>query len=120
MRAGERLPEHHADCPDVAGGRALLAREPLGRDVRERARHVADRRQGLGLREGREAEVEQPHRDAVLGHEHVRRLHVAVDDAALVRVREPLEQLRAGLDGSASPSSFERCTSRNVRPGAYS
>ena len=44
MLAGERLPEHHPDRPDVGGGRRGLGREPLGRDVGERPRDVADLR----------------------------------------------------------------------------
>ncbi len=99
MPPRERLPEHHAHGPDVAGGGSLLACEPLRRDVRERAGDVADGGQGLGLGEGREAEVEQPHGDRwVVGDQHVGRLHVAVDDPAAVRVREPLRELGAGLD----------------------
>ena len=61
--------------------------------------HVADRGQRLGLVELREAEVEQAHGDpVVVGEQHVRRLDVAMDDAAAVRVREPVEDLRGGLD----------------------
>jgi len=99
MSAGEGFPEHHAHGPHVGGGRSLLAGEPLGRDVRERARDVAHRCQGLGLREGGEAEVEEADADAgAVGEHDVRRLHVAVDDPAAVRVREPLRELGAGLD----------------------
>ena len=99
MLAGERLPEQDADSPDVARRAGLLAAQPLGRDVRERARHVADRRQRLGLVELREPEVEQAHRDAVaLGQQHVRGLHVAVDDPAPVRMCKAVEDLRRRLD----------------------
>ncbi len=102
MRAGERLPEHHADRPDVGGGGRLLAEQPLGRDVAERAGDVADRGQRVELGHLREPEVEQPHVDLVaLGEQHVRRLDVAVDDPAPVRVRERLEHLRGDLDRAA-------------------
>ena len=77
-------------------------REPLRRDVGERAGHVADRGQRVGLVELGEAEVEQPDRDArPFLDEHVRRLHVPVDDPEPVRVREGVEDLRGGLDGVA-------------------
>ena len=96
--AGERLPEQDPDGPDVARGAGLLAAQALGGDVGERAGDVADGRQRLGLVELGEPEVEQAHRDpVVLGEEHVRRLDVAVDDPAAVRMREPVEDLRRGL-----------------------
>ena len=102
-RLGERLPQHHADRPDVGGRGRLLAVQALGRDVGERAGHVAARRQRVELGHLREPEVEQAHVDGRvgLGQQHVRRLHVAVDDPAPVRVRERVEQLRGDLDGAA-------------------
>ena len=89
-----------ADRPDVRRRAAGLAvHEPLRRDVGERAGHVAGGRQRLLLGELGEPEVEQPHRDvAAFREQHVRGLHVTVDDPALVGVREPLEHLRGGLD----------------------
>ena len=102
MLARERLPEHHADGPDVAGRRSLLTAQALGRDVRERPRDVSDVRQRVGLVELGEAEVEQLDRDlGALLDEHVRRLHVAMDDPARVGVREPVQHLRGRLDGVA-------------------
>ena len=99
MPSGERLPEHHADRPDVRGRRRLVAREPLRRDVRERPGDVSLRGQRLGLGHAREPEVEEPHRDAVaVGEQDVRRLHVAVEDPGGVRVREAVADLRARLD----------------------
>ena len=98
MSARERLPEHHADAPDVARAGRLLAREPLRRDVRERSRHVAGRGQRLGLVHAGEPEVQQPDGDAIgVREQDVRRLDVAVDDSARVRVRERVEHLRRGL-----------------------
>ena len=102
MLAGERLPQQDADSPDVARGTGLLSAQPFGRDVRQRARNVADGGQRLGLVELREPKVEQAHRDAVaLGQQHVRRLHVPVDDAARVGVCESVEDLSGRLDGLA-------------------
>ena len=99
MAAGECLPEDHADRPHVASLRRLLPGEPLGRDVRERAGNVADGGQRVRLVELREPEVEHPHGDVVgVLHQHVRRLDVAMDDSAPVRVREPVEHLRGDLD----------------------
>ena len=99
MLAGERLPEQDPDAPDVAGSARLLAAQPLGRDVGERAGHVADRGQRLRLVELGQAEVEQAHRDAVvLGEQDVRRLDVPMDDSAAVGVREAVEDLRRRLD----------------------
>ena len=104
MLARERFPEQDPDRPDVARRAGLLAAEALRGDVGERAGDVADGGQRLGLVELGESEVEQPHRDAVvLGEEHVRRLDVAMDDPAAVRVREPVEDLGRGLDGLAVP-----------------
>ena len=49
--------------PDVGRGRRGAAVQPLGRDVGERARDVAERGQRVELRHLRETEVEQPHVD---------------------------------------------------------
>ena len=50
MLAGERLPEQHADRPDVGRRGRRLAVQPLGRDVRERAGNVAERRSACRTR----------------------------------------------------------------------
>ena len=119
MPAGERLPEHRPDRPDVGGRPAGLAvHEPLGRHVGERPGHVAGRGQRLLLGQLREAEVEQPRRDALaFGEQDVRRLHVAVDDPARVRVRETLEHLGGRLDRGASFSSPARSACAHRLPG---
>ena len=99
MPAGQRLPEHDADRPDVGSRFARLAVQPLGRHVGQRPRHVAGRGELLLVRELRETEVEQADRDLLaLRDQDVRGLHVAVDDPAPVRVRERLEHLRRRLD----------------------
>ena len=98
MTACERLPEQHADGPDVRGRRRGVAPEPFRRDVRERSRNVAGRGQRLRLRQARKAEVQQADRSVLGREQNVRRLDVAVDDAAYMCVREPLEHLRRGFD----------------------
>ncbi len=92
--AGQSLPQHHADGPDVASLGRLLAGEPLGGDVGKGSRHVADRRERVGLVELREPEVEELHGDrrALFDHD-VRRLHVTVDDPLAMRVGQGVEHL---------------------------
>ena len=99
MVSGKRLPEEHADGPDVRRRCGGLAAETLRRDVRERARHVAGSSQGLGLRQACEPEVEEPHGHPVAVREQdIGRLDVAVDDPPCVRVRETLEHLHGCFD----------------------
>ena len=101
MAAGERLPEEHADRPDVGGAGGVLAGQPLRGDVGERPGHVADGGEGVGVLELGEPEVEQLHGDLVAVLEHdVGRLDVAVDDALGVGVGERFEHLGGGLDGA--------------------
>ena len=98
-RPRERLPQHHADRPDVRSRRRLAAREPFRRDVRKRSGYIAGLGQRLGLGHLREPEVEHPRRDPVAVHEEdVRGLDVAVEDSGGVGVGEPVADLRAGLD----------------------
>ena len=98
---GERLPEQDPDRPHVRGGAGLVPMQPLRRDVRERAGHVADGRERVGVGHQGQPEVEEPHRDAVLlGEQHVRRLHVAVNDPARVCEGETFEHLRGRFDGA--------------------
>ena len=101
MPACERLVEQHCDRPHVARGTGGFAVQSLRRDVRKRSRHVAGGCQRLTLRKACEAEVEDSHGDAVtfVGEQHVRGLHVAVDDAPLVRVGKSVEYLSGGFDG---------------------
>ncbi len=77
--AGEHLPEHHAQGPDVAPPIDVLELELLGGHVGVLALHGAQ----LGLvelvpRRG-DAEIDDAHR-AVVEDEEVRGRHVAVDD----------------------------------------
>ena len=96
MASRERLPEQYAHRPDVRGRTRCFAAKALGRDVRERAGDVAYGRERLVLVHHGEAEVEElDARVRAVREEDVRRLHVAVDDAVRVRVRKPVENLRA-------------------------
>ena len=99
MPSRERLPQHHADCPDVGRLRRIAAGEPLGRDVRERSRDVARLGQRLGVGHLREPKVEHARRHPVAVREQdVRGLDVAVQDPGRMCVREAVADLRAGLD----------------------
>ena len=98
MAAGQPFPEQHTDRPHVGGRAGLLPTQALGRDVRQRPRDVADRRQRLLLAHEREPEVEQLHAHAGrFGEEHVRGLHVAMDDSLRMGVRQTVEDLRRRL-----------------------
>jgi hypothetical protein len=99
MTAGEGFPEQDADGPDIRRRAGVLPPEPLRRDVRQRAGHVAGCGEGVGFVEEGEPEVEQADRDTLLvGEQHVRRLDVAVHDPARVRVCEAFEDLGRRLD----------------------
>ena len=123
MPARECFPEHHAHRPDVGGLCRLLPGEALGRDVGERPRHVALRREGLRLLDLGEPEVEHTDRDvSSLREQHIRRLDVPVDDPTRVRVRECLEHLSRRLDGGAvvelsAAESLAEGASRDVLVG---
>ena len=115
MLADERLPQQHAHCPHIARGSGVATSKPLGRDVRERSGHIADGRQGVGLVELGQAEVEQPDRDRRRHlDEDVRWLHVAVDDPDPVGVCERVQDLGRGLDRVtvAELPAAERLTQR--------
>ena len=114
----QRLPQQHADRPHVALRGRVAAVEALGGDVGERARHVADGREGVCAVELREAEVEQADREFVaILDEDVRGLDVAMDDAGAMRVRERVEDLGRDLDGIAigERSGADRLTERPAR-----
>ena len=65
-----------------------------------------------------EPEVEELDLDVRPSDEqHVRRLDVAMDDAVLVSVGQPFEDLGAGLERGGVGQSPERIASRSVRPG---
>ena len=118
MLAGERFPEDDAEPPHVGGRCRGQSLQPLRRDVRERSRDVAERGQRVELGHLRQPEVEEPHVDVRrLGEQHVRRLDVAVDDPAAVRVRERVGDLAAHLERGAvvELSGAERLAHRASR-----
>ena len=108
--AGDELVEHRAASVDVAALVERLAEALLGRHVRGRS---GDRRRAALGHSADHAEVAELHLLVLFAvvvraaHEdHVRRLHVAVDDVVLVSVREArgdLEhELRRVLDRKAA------------------
>ena len=83
-----------------AAGPDLLGRRLLGRHVLRRARdHAGGRQAGRGLEDLRDAEVREVD-TAVVVEQHVRRLHVAVDDALAVRVVERVGHAAQDRDGA--------------------
>ncbi len=123
MLACECFPEDDAEPPHVGGRCCGEALQPLRRDVRERARDVAERGQRVELGHLRQPEVEEPHvDDRRLGEQHVRRLDVAVDDSPPVRVRERVGDLAADLERCAvveltGAERFAHRASRHVLVG---
>ncbi len=115
--AEERLEHRQAEAPQVRPAVERLARGLLGREVGRRSaaaaldrhrvppgprdRRLDTRRPGAG--EAEVGDLGEP----VRGEHHVRRLHVAVDEALLVRVVEPPRELDGdvedGLDGVEAP-----------------
>ena len=89
--AGQQLEEEHAERVDVGRGGDRAAGDLLGRGVLRRQRDAALARQHrhrfVVAEQLGDAEVEQLDL-AVAGHEHVRRLQVAVDDQVGVGVRD--------------------------------
>ena len=101
VATGKRLPEHHADRPDVTRRGRFASAQALRWNVRQRAGDIADGCQRVELVELGETEVQEARRDVLTVFEdHVRRLHVPMDDPPRMRVREPLEHLRRGFDGA--------------------
>lgn len=101
----EDLEGDHPHRIEVAGLGRRRAGEGLGRHVIQRSPDPppASRREPA-LARRRDPEIEHPH--TPVGHEHVRRLQVAVNDALPVQVRERLEHLRDQVDlrGERAPS----------------
>ena len=96
--AGQELEQDAAERIDVALGPDALAARLLGRDVVRRSHHCA-RLGDAALDVERPRDPEVGHlRAAVAVQEDVLRLHVAVDDAALVREREPARDRQPEVD----------------------
>ena len=111
----QQLVEGQPQRVDVGAGVALAA-EPLGRHVAERAQDVAGLGQAVVLRLG-QAEVGDPD-DARVVEQQVRRLDVAVDDAAGVGVGQPLRRLAADLRHAPEERRARRPESVDVETGA--
>ena len=118
--AGDRLEQRDAERVEVGGDRDRRAGDLLGRHVRERADQAA----GLGLAEVdevRDAEVAEL-RGAARVEEDVRRLDVAVHDAAVVRRLEPADDVERHPPDlrprRAARPTARRCASEP--PGRYS
>ena len=92
LLTGDQLVEDEADREEIAAAVELSRADLLGRHV---VRGADDRaaRGGAETGEAGDAEVHDLRRPPV-GQEHVRRLHVAVDDAVLVRVAESPQHLQ--------------------------
>jgi hypothetical protein len=88
--ARERLVEHDAEGIPIAGRGGGPRVDELGRDI---GRGTVDRDLGRARGGGHQPEVDELH-EAVIGYEHVRRLHVAVDETLAVERVERVRELR--------------------------
>ena len=98
---------------DVGLGAHALPLGLLGGHVGERAHHLAGRREALRAGDAGDPEVHQlgaAPRGLLVAHDHVLGLDVAVDDAALVRVREAVAEIGRDLGhvAVAEPASARR------------
>ena len=98
--AGEHLEHHDAERVQVRLAVDVVAEGLLGRDVVRRPQHAPVRRQPVLVQRARDAEVGDLGR-ALLVHEHVLRLDVAVHDAA-------------GVGGAEGPRDLDRVGDRLV------
>ena len=114
--AGERLPEQHADRPDVARRRSPRRRRAAPARCRRACPGTSPTAVSVSASSNcaRPKSSRRTEMPVVVGEQDVRRLHVAVDDPARVRVREPVEDLRGRLDGVAvaEPPGAQRLAER--------
>jgi hypothetical protein len=116
--AGQRGEEQRAERPDVAALVRALPARLLGTHRGERSEHFASAGSAQRLLvEGllaRQAEVEDVRVQRRVD-EHVRGLEIAMQDAALVSVRDRFADL-----GERAQRGFERCTAKgDVERGAF-
>jgi len=95
--AHEALVEHAAKCVDIARACGFLTLDQLRSDVLQRADELTIARQLSRIRTAGQAEVGEGG-DAVVVEQHVRRLHVAMDDRAGMQRIETLPELRREVD----------------------
>ena len=94
---GEHFVEHDAERPHVAPLVGIAATNMFRRHVGDGAEGGARPRQIADARDLRDAEVEQL--GLALGRHHdVARLHIAVDDAGLMRAGQPARDLQGDAD----------------------
>ena len=96
--ADQALEEHAAERVDVALARSLSALDQLGREVVRRPEQLALRGEPRRVRPPREPEVRE-RRGALAVEEHVRGLHVPVQDTARMKRIEAAPELRREIDG---------------------
>lgn len=99
--AGDHFVQHDAERPDVAAPIGGCPLEEFGRQISQRAGDAARRRghsrRRIGSRfshQGCDPEIQYLH-PPVGGHHQIAALEIAVDDSALVRVRERVRDLYA-------------------------
>jgi hypothetical protein len=95
--AGQHLVQHGAEGVEVGPRVSETPERLLGRHVRDRADHRPLAGESRTIECHSQAEVGDLHL-SVLAEEHVPRLEIAVDDAALVRVLEPPADLVSEAD----------------------
>ena len=119
-RAGGHLVQHDAERPDVAGHLHVLAAQLLGRHVRQRADgRPGLRERGMHLGDGgrhvrvhgalRETEVQNLHA-TVRRDDDVVALQIAMDDAALVGMRECVRELTSVVHDLLGRQRARRCS----------
>ena len=115
--ARPRLVEGERERVDVRLGAGVVALGLLGRHVGERADDLAGRGERRGARDRGDSEVHELRAAALRSEradDRVLRLHVAVDDAALVGVAERVAEVLADLgdvavgDGALARGAVER------------
>ena len=113
-RSGEALEEHAPERVDVALPRRLPALDQLRREVVRRAEELALGGQPRRVRAARQPEVRQS-RSSLAVEEHVRGLHVPVQDSALVKGIEPAPELRGEVDGLVDAERPEQAQPESER-----
>ena len=112
----EALVEDAAEGVNVALSRRLVALDQLWREVVRGAEDLAVGGEASRVRCAGEAEIGQRRSPAV--EEHVRRLHVAVEDSLDVERVEPLAELRRKVEHFIHRRALERAQAHGERAPA--